>query len=109
MSADWIGRCGISPTPWARNVSRSRRSNVPWSPVQCVVGYRQMGADSAALVLDSGERLVLRVPSTFWGSKAATAAKYQEDFHRLGQWWLAHRGPSWRPLRHEAPGAPTPE
>lgn len=105
----WMRTFGIDLTPESANVRGIRRRSVPWSQVQAVLGYRQLGADRVALVLDSGERVVLRVPSTYWGSGAATAAKYREDFHRLGQWWLAHRGPSWRPVRPEAPGAPTPE
>jgi hypothetical protein len=23
-------------------------------------------------------------------------AAYEQDYHRIEQWWLAHRGPSWR-------------
>lgn len=100
---------GVDLTPESANVRGFRRRRVPWSQVQAVLGYRQMGADRVALVLDSGERVALRVPSTYWGSGAATDVKYWEDFHRLGQWWLAHRGPSWRPVRPEAPGTPIPE
>jgi hypothetical protein len=105
----WMRTFGIDLTPESAKVRGIRRRSVPWSQVQAVLGYRQMGADRVALVLDSGERVVLRVPYTYWASGAATAAKYREDFHRLGQWWLAHRGPSWRPVRPEAPGAPTRE
>ena len=109
----WRRRCGSAPSGStlplkSANVRGILRRSVPWSQVQAVLGHRQMGVERVALVLDSGERVVLRVPSTFWGSGAATAAKCRDDFHRLGQWWLAHRGPSWRPVRPEAPGAPTP-
>ena len=100
---------GVDLTPESVNVRGLRRRCVPWSQIQAVLGYRQMGVDRVALVLDSGERVVLRMPATYWGSGAATDVKYREDFHRLGQWWLAHRGPSWRPVHTEAPGAPTPE
>ena len=100
---------GIDLTPESANVRGFRRRHVPWSQIQAVLGYRHWGADRVALVLDSGERVVLRMPATYWGSGAATDVKYSEDFHRLGEWWLAHRGPSWRPVRPEAPGAPIPE
>jgi hypothetical protein len=100
---------GIDLTPESANVRGFRRRRVPWSQIQAVLGFRQMGADRVALVLDSGERVVLRMPATYLGSGAATDVKYREDFHRLGQWWLAHRGPSWHPVRPEAPGAPIPE
>jgi hypothetical protein len=107
--AVWMRTFGIDLTPQLANVRGIRRRSVPWSQVQAVLGYRHMGADRVALVLDSGERVVLRMPATYWGSGAATDVKYREDFHRLGQWWLAHRGPSWRPVRPEAPGALTLE
>jgi hypothetical protein len=105
----WIRTFGIDLTPESANVRGIRRRSVPWGRVQAVLGYRKRGTDRVALVLDSGERVVPRVPSTSFGSGAAAAAKYEEDFHRLGQWWLAHRGSSWRPVRPEAPGAPIPE
>ena len=100
---------GVDLTPESANIRGLRRRRVPWSQIQAVLGYRQMGADRMALALDSGERVVLRMPATYWGSGAATDVKCWEDFHRLGQWCLAHRGPSWRPARPEAPGAPIPE
>jgi hypothetical protein len=99
---------GIDLTSESVNVRGLRRRRVPCSQIQAVLCYRHMGADRVALVLESGQRVVLRVPSTYWGSGPATDARYREDFHRLGQWWLAHRGPSWRPVRPEAPVAPTP-
>jgi hypothetical protein len=100
---------GVDLTPESADVRGFRRRRVPWSQIQAVLGYRKMGVDRVALVLDSGERVVLRMPATYWGSGAATDVNYREDFHRLGRWWLAHRGPSWRPVRPEAPGAPIPE
>jgi hypothetical protein len=100
---------GVDLTPESANVRGLRRRSVPWSQIQAVLGYRQMGTDRVALVLNSGERVVLRQPATSWGSGPVAAARYQEDFNRVGQWWLAHRGPSWLPIRPEAPGAPTPE
>ena len=29
-----------------------------------------------------------------FGGKRGVAA-YEQDYHRIEQWWLAHRGPSW--------------
>jgi hypothetical protein len=29
-----------------------------------------------------------------WGFGGVAA--YEQDYHRIEQWWLAHRGPSWR-------------
>jgi hypothetical protein len=47
---------GVDLTPESANVSGLRR-RVPWSQIQAVLGYRQMGADRMALALDSGERV----------------------------------------------------
>jgi hypothetical protein len=94
---------GIDLTPQSAMVRGLRRRSVPWSQVQAVLRYQQLGCDRVTLVLEDGQRLNLRTPATFWGSGAATAHRYEQDFHQIGQWWLAHRGPSWRPVRPEAP------
>ena len=41
-----------------------------------------------------------RYPTSSWRKGDAP---YERDFQRLDQWWLAHRGESWRPVRPEAP------
>ena len=61
------------------------------------------GSARVSLILESGERVTLRAPTTWWG---LGDAQYDRDFHRIGQWWLAHRGQSWRPVRPEAPWPP---
>jgi hypothetical protein len=32
--------------------------------------------------------------------------EYEREYHRIGQWWLAHRGESWRPVPDETPRLP---
>ena len=72
---------------------------------------RVTGGWCVQLILESGEAVTLRAPTlSVWGSGGA---EFEGDFHRIGQWWLAHRGESWRvmasrgeswrPVRPEAP------
>ena len=102
----WMSSFGVDLTPELATVRGLLRRQVRWDQVQAVQCYRQLGADRVRLVLEDGRRVNLRAPTTLWGWGAA---RYGLDVHRIGQWWLAHRGPSWRPVRPEAPGAPAPE
>jgi len=102
----WMRSFGVDLTPEFANVRGLLRRHVRWDHVQGVQCFRQLGTDRVCLARENGQVVNLRAPSTSWGFGAA---RYEHDFHRIGQWWLAHRGPSWRPIRPEAPGAPTPE
>ena len=102
----WMSGFGVDLTPEFANVRGLRRRHVRWDQVQAVQCFRQLGTDRVCLVLENGQVVNLRAPSISWG---LSAARYERDFHRIGQWWMAHRGQSWRPIRPEAPGAPTPE
>ena len=76
---------------------------LPWQQVQAVLRFDELGSRRVCLILESGRRVNLRAPTTVLGFGAA---RYEQEFHRIGQWWLAHRGQSWRPLRPEAPPLP---
>jgi hypothetical protein len=65
-----------------------------------------LGTDRVRLVLENRQVVNLRAPTISFGFGAA---RYEHDFHLIGQWWLAHRGPSWRPIAPEAPGGLAPE
>jgi len=91
---------GVDLTPESANVRGLRRRRIPWSQVQAVLHHQQLGTRRVRLVLESGERVTLRAPTTWWG---LGVAEYGADFNRIGHWWLDHRGEFWRPLRHEAP------
>jgi len=56
----------------------------------------QAGGWLVQLMLESGKPVTLRAPMVSWGfgGKRGVAA-YEQDYHRIEQWWLAHRGPSW--------------
>jgi hypothetical protein len=68
--------------------------------VQAVVRYEQVGSWMVRLIPESGKPVTLRAPTSLWGFGGAA---HERDFHRIGQYWLAHRGESWRPVRPEAP------
>lgn len=102
----WMRGFGVDLTPEFANVRGLRRQQVRWDQVQGVQLFRQLGTDRVCLVLENGQVVNLRAPHTSWGFGAA---RYERDLHCIGQWWVAHRGPSWRPVRPESPGAPTPE
>jgi len=91
---------GVDLTPECANTRGLRRRSIPWSQVQAVLNHRQLGTMRVSLVLESGQRVTLRAPSTWWG---LGSTEYGVDFDRIGHWWLDHRGELWRPVRHEAP------
>jgi hypothetical protein len=92
---------GVDLTPGSAMVRGLRRRSVPWSQVQAVVQHRGMdGTWCVQLILESGGPVTLKAPTT-WGGFGGPG--YARDFHRVGQWWLAHRGESRQPLHPEAP------
>jgi hypothetical protein len=99
----WVRSFGIDLTRESAIVRGVRRRSIPWQEVQAVLCHSQLGSGRVSLVLENGTRLTLRAPTTYLG---IGRARYERDFHRIGQWWLAHRGESWRPARMEAPWSP---
>jgi len=99
----WIRTFGVDLTRESANLRGLRRQSIPWQQVQAVLRRDQFGSQVVTLVLESGQRLMLRAPTTLLGFGRA---EYERDFHRIGQWWLAHRGESWRPVLPEAPRPP---
>jgi hypothetical protein len=96
----WVHTMGVDLTPEFAYVRGPRRRRVAWPDVQAVVRHQRQGAWEVRLILESGKTEKLRAPTTMW---AFGAARYERDFHRIGQWWLAHRGEFWRPVLPEAP------
>jgi len=103
----WLRTVGVDLTPELAKVRSLRRRNIPWPEVQAVVHHRRLGVWSVRLILENGEAVRLRAPTLSW--EGFGAAAYERDFHQIGQWWLAHRGESWRPVRPEAPRLPFQE
>jgi len=99
----WIQTFGVDLTPGCAIVRGLRRQSIPWQQVQAVLRFQQVGTWRVTLLLEGGQRVNLRAPTSSLGLGMAS---YERDFHRIGQWWLAHRGDSWRPVRPEAPQLP---
>jgi hypothetical protein len=103
VQALWFRTMGVDLTPDSANVRGVRRRCIPWNDVQAVVHHRRQGTWGVRLILKSGKPVRLPAPTTWSGFGGA---QYEQDFHRIGHWWLAHRGESWRPVRPEAPRPP---
>ena len=72
-----------------------RRHQVPWLDVQAVVSHlNSNGSSAVSLLLENGESVPLRYPTSSWQKGDAT---YERNFQRIDQWWLAHRGESCPP------------
>jgi hypothetical protein len=99
----WGLTWGVDLTSESANVRGFRRRSIPWREVQAVLRYEQLGSTTVRFILENGKPITLRAPARLWGLGGAA---YERDFHQIGQWWLAHRGESWRPLRPEAPRPP---
>jgi hypothetical protein len=99
----WERTLGVDLTPESVNLRGIRRQSIPWREIQAVVRFEQVGSRRVRLIPENGKPLTLRAPASMWGMGKAG---YERDFHRIGLWWLAHRGESWRPVRPEAPRPP---
>ena len=82
---------GVDLTPEAAVVRHpTSRQSVQWSEVQAVTSHvNSNGASAVWLVLKNGQPVKLRYPATLWRKGDAG---YEQDFRRIDQWWLAHRG-----------------
>jgi hypothetical protein len=98
-AALWARTLGVDLTGESANLVGFRRRSVPWQEVQAVVRYGR-GSMGVRLILENGKRVTLRAPRT---DGISGAAQFDRDFHRIDQWWLAHRGGSWRPANAETP------
>jgi hypothetical protein len=126
LATPWVmWTFGVDLTPESANVRGFRRRAVPWARVQAVVSHKKSnGALVVRLFLENGKPVTLPYPTTrrpawatAWASSAwpwarrlyprilwrNADARYARDYERIGQWWLAHRGESWRPVRPAAP------
>ena len=95
----WEQTWGVDLTPESVNLRGFRRRSIAWPEVQAVLRHEPYGSRTVRLILNSGKQVTLRAPRSFWWLGAAA---YERDFHHIEQWWLSHRGESWRPLLPEA-------
>ncbi|MGW3913013.1 hypothetical protein ACWEBX_16040 [Streptomyces sp. NPDC005070] len=94
---------GITLTPSAALVRNLRRRTVPWASVQSVRVEQVMGGRVVVLYEAGGRRTRLRAPVTGFLQRDRD---FEEKFHVIGQWWLAHRGSDWVPVPPPGTGAP---
>lgn len=95
---------GITLTPSAARVHGLRRRTVPWASVQSVRVEQVMGGRVVVLYEAGGRRTRLRAPFTGFLQRDRD---FEEKFHVIGQWWLAHRGTDWVPVPPPGSGTPT--
>jgi len=106
VEALWLWKSGVDLLPEHALVRGFGRRVVPWREVQAAVRRPQAGGWLVQFVLESGKPVTLRAPMISWGFGGQRGvAAYERDYRRIGQWWLAHRGPSWR----EVSDGPRPE
>jgi hypothetical protein len=101
----WLGLAmrifGVDLTHDFAVVRGLRKRKVPWAEVQAVVSDDgKYGTSVVRLILDSGELVRLPFPTSYWRKGNAEC---ERDFHRIDQWWITHRGGSWRPVLPEVP------
>jgi hypothetical protein len=91
----WVIRTiGVDLTRESAIVRGFRQRHVPWPEVQAVVPHVTSNrASSVSLTLASGESMRLPYPRT---RCRPGDEQYERDVQRIEDWWLAHRGPSWR-------------
>ena len=99
----WIRTFGVDLTAESAHIRGLRQRSIPWQQVQAVLRHQQPGSRRVTLILESGQRVNLRAPATFFG---LGGAEYERELNRIGHWWLEHRGETWRPVRPEAPRLP---
>jgi hypothetical protein len=93
VEALWLRTRGVDLTDEAAVLRGFRRRTIAWRDVQAVVCTQRFGW-VVQLVPAGGKPVTLRAPTTSMGK---AVSEYERDFHRIEQWWLTHRGPSWSP------------
>ncbi|MER5796450.1 hypothetical protein [Streptomyces sp. NPDC001980] len=88
-------RFGVTLTPSAAIVHGLRRRTILWSNVQAIRVESVLGSRTVAIYEAGGRHTRLRAPTTGFLSWDRS---FEEKFHTIGRWWLAHRGPDWVPV-----------
>ena len=88
-------RQGITLTPSAAVVHNLRKRIIPWSDVQGVHTESSLGQRTVVIYEATGRRTRLRAPVT---GVLSRDRRFEEKFHAIERWWLAHRGPDWTPV-----------
>lgn len=79
---------GVDLRPDAAVLRGVRRRVIPWSSVTGVEPVQAGPGSYVRLHCSDGRAVALRAPRTFlWTG----LRRFNRDYHRIGQWWLAHR------------------
>ena len=86
---------GVTLTQSAAVVHGLRRRIIPWAGVQAVQIESFLGSRTVVIYEAGGRRTRLRAPITGFLN---WDRGFEEKFHTIGRWWLAHRGADWAPV-----------
>ena len=93
--AFWLRTLGVDLTPESAVVRGFwRRRTIAWREIQGVVSRQRAGTWVVQLLPEHGKLMTLRAATSYFGFGVGT---HVQQFHQIGQWWLAHRGVDWRP------------
>jgi hypothetical protein len=89
----YLGRSvGITLTPDEAIVHTFRRRRIQWRDVQHIQIEKSMGSRVIVIYEESTRRTQLRAPISGFLYRDK---RFEEKFHTIGQWWLAHQGADW--------------
>lgn len=102
LAAEYLYLCfgvGITLTADHAVVHNVRRRKIAWADVQCIRIESYLGSRTIVIYEASGRHTRLRAPIRGFLS---WDRRFDEKFHTIGQWWLAHRGAAWTPVSRSA-------
>ena len=88
---------GITLTPDEAVIHSLGNTRIRWANVQGITQESYAGVRRIIVWTDDGRRVRLRAPVMPF--PRIGRRKFDEAFHTIGRWWLAHRGPAWEPIR----------
>ncbi|MFK4099597.1 hypothetical protein ACI2L1_05855 [Streptomyces sp. NPDC019531] len=100
---------GITLSQSTAIVHNLRRRTIQWAEVQVIRIEYVLGTRTVVIYEADGRRTSLRAPITGFLS---WDREFEEKFHKIGRWWLEHRGEDWVPVPPpeswwNAPSAPS--
>ena len=91
-------RYGITLTDDEAVIHNLRTNRVRWADIQAITQDTYAGTRFLVIWTADGRRIKLRAP--VMPLPRTGRAQFEAKYHRIGQWWLTHRGPDWQPLPH---------
>ena len=81
----WVG---ITLTPEGVLVHNIRRRRLAWNLIEAVTEEPRFGSRRVVLWIEGGYRVPLRAP--VMALPGVGRRRFEQDFHTIGRWWLAH-------------------